>query len=55
MGTTKKKPPFLTIYTVSSIDGTSDDPIDFDVIGSYASRGDAIRAFDRVPLRSNPL
>lgn len=44
MGMTKKKPPFATIYTVSSIDETLDCPIEFDVIGSFASRGAAIRA-----------
>jgi hypothetical protein len=43
MGMTKKKPSFTTIYTVSSIDETPDYPIDFDVVGSYTSRGDAIR------------
>lgn len=43
MGTTKKKPPFATIYTVSSVDHTTDDPVSFDVIGSCVSRGAAIR------------
>ena len=44
MGTTKKNTvPRTTIYTVSSIDDTVDDPMDFDVIGSYVSRGAAIR------------
>jgi hypothetical protein len=39
----QKRPPFATVYTVSSIDDKRDDPMAFDVIGSYVSRGDAIR------------
>lgn len=51
-----KKHPFLTVYTVSSIDKMSDDPLDFDVIGSFASRGVAIREcadyiLERIQLR----
>ena len=38
----QKRPPFATVYTVSSIDDR-DDPMAFYVIGSYISRGDAIR------------
>lgn len=39
----RKGSPFATVYTVSSIDDKRNDPMAFDVIGSYVSRGDAIR------------
>lgn len=40
----ENKEPLMTVYIVSSMDNTRDDPIDSDTIGSYTSRGDAIRA-----------
>lgn len=43
MSSKEKKPPFLTVYTVSSIDNKEDDPMESNTIGSYASRGRALR------------
>lgn len=54
----QKGPPFATVYTVSSIDDKRDDPMAFNVIGSYVSRGDAIREcanyiLERMELRQD--
>jgi len=54
----KKKAPFLTVYTVSTVDDKRDDPMESNTIGSYVSRRDAIREcathiLDRMELRQD--
>ena len=57
-GKKKKGPPFLTVYTVSSIDDKALDPMDSCTSGSFVRRGDAIREcanyiLERMELRQD--